>query len=96
MLDVTPLAAVLVSWSLVRHNQAWASARRSLYWTAGLTCIGLAAFLVTVGVMLPENDGAFGPDVLIRWPSRLVVSTYCIWLIVVASRAIRLSTGRAL
>jgi hypothetical protein len=89
LLDVTPFAALLISWSLARRNPAWSSARRVLFWTAGLPVLGLMVFIASVALMLPGN-GAFGPDVLIGWPNRLMMVAYCAWLMTVAWQAIRL------
>lgn len=85
-----PIAAVLISRSLVR-NQAWSSTRRLLLWTAQLTWISVLAMFVSMFIMLGQTQGKFGPDVLIGWPNRLVVLAYCIWLMVVAWRASKLS-----
>lgn len=89
-LDLTPFAALLVSWSLIRRNPAWSSARRVLLLTAGLPLLGLMVFIGSVSMMLP-SDGQFGPDVLVGWPNRFLVITYCVWLITVARQAIRLN-----
>lgn len=94
LLDVTPIAALIICLSLVR-NPAWAKARRVLLWTAGLPLIGLLVFIVSTSIMLPQNDGKFGPEVLIGWPNRLLVVTYCAWLMTVAWRAIRLGQHRS-
>ena len=61
-----PVAAVFVSWALVR-NPAWSSARRSILVAAGLAVVGALVSVAAVMVMLP-SDGAFGPDVLVGWP----------------------------
>jgi hypothetical protein len=89
-LDLTPFAALLISWSLIRRNPAWSKARRALLWTAGLPLLGLIMFIGSVSMMLP-SDGQFGPDVLAGWPNRLLVVMYCVWLITVAWQAIRLN-----
>lgn len=86
MLDLMPFAALLISWSLARHNQAWRTVRRALAWTAGLPLIGLIVFMASVTFMLP-SDGTFGPDVLVGWPNRILILTYCVWLGVVAWKA---------
>jgi hypothetical protein len=81
-----PFAAVFISWSLAR-NQAWSSARRSLLWAAGLALIGFLVSFVSLGVLLSQSGGRFGPDVLVGWPNRLEMLAYCAWLMVVAWRA---------
>jgi hypothetical protein len=85
-----PIAAALVSWRLAR-NPAWSPARRSLLWTAGLVWIGLLVFYVSLGVMLSQNNGAFGPDVLVGWPGRFDTLVNCVWLMTVAWQALRVS-----
>lgn len=81
-----PIAATLISWSLAR-NRAWSWARRSLLWAAALNWISHLVFGVSMAVMLPRNDGEFGPDVLIGWPNRLIMVANYGWLMVVAWRA---------
>ena len=93
-LDLTPFAALLINWSLIRRNPAWASARRALLLTAGLPLLGLIMFIGSVSMMLP-SDGQFGPDVLVGWPNRFLVVTYCVWLITVARQAIRLNGSKS-
>ena len=77
-----PIAAVLISWSLTR-NPAWSSTQRSLLWAASFTWIGLVIMFGSLFIMLGQS-GKFGPDVMIGWPNRLLVVTYCAWLITVA------------
>lgn len=86
MLDLMPFAAPLISWSLAKHNPGWASARRALAWTAGLPLLGLVVFMISVTFMLPA-DGNFNPDVLVGWPNRILILTYCIWLVTIAWQA---------
>jgi Protein of unknown function (DUF998) len=93
LLDVTPIAALIISLSLAR-NPAWSSARRSLLWTAGLPLLGLVLFIVSTAVMLPQNESQFGPEVLIGWPNRFLIVTYCAWLMTVAWSAIRLPSQK--
>src|SRR5829696_1391558 len=77
-LDLTPLAAPLISWSVARRNPNWAPARRSLLWTAWLLLLGLVIF-VSATVIFGQQPP--GPDMPIGWPNRFLVITYCIWLI---------------
>ncbi len=85
-----PIAATLIGRSLAR-NQAWSSARPALLWTAVLAWIGFLAFALSMAVMLPQNEGELGPDVLIGWPNRFMMLAYSVWLMIVAWRAIQLS-----
>jgi hypothetical protein len=85
-----PVAAVLISRSLLRNN-AWSSARLILRLTAHLTWISVLLMFVSMFVMLSQSQGKFGPDVLIGWPNRLVVLSYCAWLMAVSWHSSRLS-----
>jgi hypothetical protein len=46
-------------------------------------------FILSVALLLPQNGGDFGPDVLIGWPNRFLMVAYITWLMVVARRATR-------
>jgi hypothetical protein len=85
-LDLLPFAALLISWSLAQHSPAWRPARRVLAWTAWLPLLGLVIFMGSTMLMLPA-DGRFGPEVLVGWPNRLLILTYCIWLAAIAWQA---------
>jgi hypothetical protein len=84
-----PIAAMLISVSLVR-NRAWSSARRLLLWIANLTWISLVLMIVALAIGLSRSGGEFGPEVLIGWPNRFLIVTYCVWLMGVASGALQL------
>ena len=86
-LDLTPLAAPLISWSVARHNPNWGAARGSLLWTGWLPLLGLVIF---IGATVIVGQGTPGPDAPVGWPNRLLVITYCIWLITFAWRALKL------
>lgn len=85
-----PFAAALISWNLAR-NPAWSSARRPILWAAGLALMGFLVSFVSLGVMLSQSNGAFGPDVFVGWPNRLEIVSYCVWLMVIAWQALRLA-----
>jgi len=84
-----PIAAALISWQLAR-SPAWSSVRRSLIGVTLLAWIGFLVFSVSAATMPAQNDGKFGPDVLIGWPNRFMMLAYCGWLMTVASRALQL------
>ena len=86
-LDLTPLAAPLISWSVARRNPNWAPARRSLLWTAWLPLLGLVIFISATLIFGQQPPG---PDVPIGWPNRFLVITYCSWLIALSWQALRL------
>jgi hypothetical protein len=82
-----PFAAGLIGWKLAR-NPAWSSAKRPLLWATGLALIAFVVSFVSLGVMVSQSGGKFGPDVLVGWPNRFEVVAYSVWLMVVAKQAI--------
>ena len=85
-----PFAALLVNLSLALKNPAWKPARRALLWTAGLPLLGLAGFVVHLGlVVMPMGEEAYGPGVPLGWPPRLVFLSYMVWIVTLAAQAIR-------
>ena len=90
MLDCVPFAALLINWSL-SYNKFWSSARQMLLWTGGLPLIGLAIFIVSMVVMLPRNGGQPGPEVLVGWPNRIMITLHCAWLMPVAWQTIHIT-----
>jgi hypothetical protein len=89
-----PFAAALVGWKLAR-NPAWSSARRPLLWATGLALVAFVVSFVSLGVMVSQSGGKFGPDVLVGWPNRFEVVAYSVWLMVVALHAVQLSRQRS-
>lgn len=83
-----PFAAALVGWKLAR-NPAWSSARRPILWATGLALVAFVVSFVSLGVMVSQSGGRFGPDVPVGWPNRFEVLAYSVWLMVVARQAIR-------
>jgi hypothetical protein len=80
---LVPFAAPLVTWSLTRTIAS--SRERLLLW--GAVAIVWIGELVFVGAMtLASDDGRLGPGVLVGWPNRLMIVSYCAWLLAVASR----------
>lgn len=90
----TPIAAVLVSRSLAR-NPDWYSARGILKFTAYFTWLTLVLLFGTLAVTLSQNNGIFGPSVIVGWPNRLLAAAFCAWLIAAAWYAIRLRGQRS-
>jgi Protein of unknown function (DUF998) len=84
-----PFAASLISWSL-RLNLTWARARGRLFGAVGLVWLSVVVFGVSLAVLLPRGGGKFGPEVVIGWQNRLIMVTYCVWLVVVGWRMARL------
>ncbi len=83
-----PFSAALIGWKLTR-NPAWSSAKRPLLWATGLALVAFLVSFVSVGVMVSQSGGKFGPDVLVGWPNRIEIVAYSVWLTVVAWQAIR-------
>lgn len=85
-----PFAAALISWALAR-NPIWTQARQALLWAAALAVFGFLVAFVSLGVMLSQSNGAFGPDVLVGWPNRFEIITNAAWVMVVAWQASKLT-----
>lgn len=80
-----PIAGLLISLSLGK-NRDWRGAHKSLLWTALFMCLSLILLFVVIGITLP-NAGGFGPDVLIGWPNRILMSAYGLWLMTASFQA---------
>jgi len=76
--------AIFLTISLAR-NPVWRSARISLI--AALLLV--AAVYVWLIVSIPA-DGQFGPGVTVGWPSRLLIVSYCLWVLTAVWQALRL------
>ncbi len=83
-LDYTPVAALLLSFALARH-QVWRPRRPHLFLTALLTVAATVGFILT----LPA-DGVFGPGLISGLTGRAMVLSYLGWLFVVASHVLTL------
>lgn len=92
---VLPFAYGLISWSLAR-NPAWAERRRPLFLAAGLALAGFLVSFISMGIMLSQSGGMFGPDVPVGWPNRLEILTYCAWLLVASRQAVQLGKNQEL
>jgi hypothetical protein len=78
-LMLLPFAALIINLNLAR-NPAWASAKRTLLWTAGLPLFGWIAFIIMVATLTPAEG----------WPPRFMFLTYTVWVIVLAAQTQRL------
>jgi hypothetical protein len=83
-----PFAAGLIGWRLARIP-AWSLAKGSLLWATGLALVAFVVSFVSIGVMVSQSGGKFGPEVLVGWPNRIEIIAYSVWLMVVAWQAIR-------
>jgi hypothetical protein len=82
-LDYTPVAALLVSFSLAR-NMAWRPIRKWLYISVGITWVAVTAFMATLPY---DRTGPFSG--LVRALAPIIVS-YLGWLITVGAYAMKL------
>jgi hypothetical protein len=72
-LDWTPVAALLLSFSLAR-NRTWHPIRKRLFITAGITMVAMIGFILTL-----PHDGTFGPGVLSGLSGRVLIVSYLGW-----------------
>ena len=85
-----PFAAALIGWKLAR-NPLWSSAKRPLLWVTGLALVAFLVSFFSLGVMVSQSGGKFGPDVLVGWPNRIEIVAYSVWLMTVAWQTVKLS-----
>lgn len=91
MLEWVPFAAPMISYSISRGRRtAFARWLRYLAW---LPLLGTIVFVGSGVLFLPANGGAFGPDVLIGIPNRLMIVTHCVWIVLAARYLLRLPTA---
>ncbi|MCI0414961.1 DUF998 domain-containing protein [bacterium] len=83
-----PIAAVLITRSLTRNRQR-STATQVLRWTAHSTWITLVLLDAVMIILLSLNSGKFSPAVWIGWPNRLLVLSYCAWLMAIAWYSMR-------
>lgn len=88
-----PFAALLITWKLVK-NPEWSAAKKPVIWATVVALIGFVVSFASLGAMLSQSGGKFGPDVLVGWPNRLEIAGYVIWLITVALQAIKLYSSK--
>lgn len=81
--DGVAIGITLITGSML-HNEAWSPARWRLIGILAVMWIVYAWLIMS----MPAN-GNFGPDVLIGWPSRMLLVSYCLWFIVIAWQALR-------
>jgi predicted secreted protein len=60
---------------------------RSLLWTCWLPLLGLVIF---IGATVIFGQGSPGSEAQVGWPNRLLMITYCVWLITFAVQALQL------
>jgi len=88
-LDYTPVAALLLSFSLVRHA-TWRRVRAALFITAAITVLATVAFLATL-----PSDFVFGPGVYTGLVGRFLVLSYLGWILTVGLHTLRLRKEQA-
>lgn len=84
-----PVAALALTWALTRQP-VWAGARAWLWSATAGAWIGDLIFIGAMATMLPRGGGSLGPAVLIGWPNRLMIVTYCAWVFIAAWQTSRL------
>lgn len=95
-LMLLPFAALILSLNLALKNEEWAGHKKALLSVAILPLAGFAGFIVHLNLyVIPLGDNAYGPDVPIGWPPRLLFLTYALWLITIALGTIKVGAVEA-
>jgi hypothetical protein len=87
-LDYSPLAFLLLSFSLARHVD-WASVKKGLFLTAILSIILTIGFIFTIPM-----DGVFGPGVYTGLVGRFLMLSYLGWLVIAAIQVLKLKNDK--
>lgn len=86
-----PIAALLINLSIALKNKLWRAAKKILLWTSVIPLIGLAGFIIHLSIyVMPKGEYAYGPDVPLGYPPRLLFLTYMIWLLIINIQLIKI------
>lgn len=86
-----PIAANLALPSLL-HQSPWSDSRGLVIFGMVLAWVGMAAYfatIITTKVRDPKAGEPGGPKIYMGWPNRFNVVTYIVWIIIIASIALR-------
>jgi hypothetical protein len=84
-----PIAAMLISVRLGR-TEAWFGAKKALLWTANFTWASLILMFAALMIMIRGYTLAGNRIIFVGWANRLLVVVYCLWVVTVASQALKL------
>ena len=85
-LFLLPFAALLINLNLRSKNNAFKNSKQLLLLTGLLPLVGLIGFIVHLNIyIIPLGDYAYGPEVPLGWPPRLLLLTYAVWVITLAT-----------
>ena len=87
-LDYSPLAFLLLSFSLVHHAD-WSSVKKWLFLTAILSIVLTIGFIFTI-----PADGIFGPGVYTGLVGRFLMLSYLGWLGIAALQVLKLQNNK--
>lgn len=87
-LDYSPLAFLLLSFSLARHMD-WVSVKKWLFFTAILSIALTIGFIFTIPM-----DGVFGPGVYTGLVGRFLMLSYLGWLVLAAMQVLKLKNNK--
>lgn len=91
-LFLLPFAALLINLSLAQKNKAFHARKKILLITGIIPLLGWIGFMIHMNLyIIPLGDYAYGPEVPLGWPPRLLLLTYAAWVISLAVVKIRLN-----
>lgn len=86
-----PIATLLISLSIAFKNKQWSSAKRILLWASVVPLLGLIGFIIHLSIyVIPKGEYAYGPDVPLGYPPRLLFLTYLAWLTIINVQFIKI------
>jgi len=89
-LFLLPFASLLINLSIAWKNQARKNSKRILLITGFIPLLGWIGFMIHLNLyVIPLGDYAYGPEVPLGWPPRILLLTYMVWVITLALLTIR-------
>ena len=101
-IGLLPIAAVIISKNLSKSAE-WFQSKRLLMTTAHLTWISVLLMAATFGLLIYTytqaggdlsagvvNEIPAGVIAVVGWANRFLIVVYCIWIITIASKAVKL------
>jgi hypothetical protein len=86
-----PIAALLINLSIALKNKSWAQSKKALLFSSVIPLLGLVGFIIHLSIyVIPKGDYAYGPDVPLGYPPRLLFLTYMAWLLIINMQLIKI------
>ncbi|MEJ7685146.1 MAG: DUF998 domain-containing protein [Segetibacter sp.] len=85
-----PLSALFICISVFK-NPAWAPEKKQILWATIFALMGFVVSAGSLGYMFSQSNGKPGPNVWVGLPTRFEILTYCVWLIILAGKTLKIT-----